>query len=320
MGRPASLIAWVDGAFVDWGEAVIHVDAQTVLGGLNAYEVIAGFRTDESERMCLFRLDAHLLRLEQSARMMRLPPHRFDGDAVRAAICELVERNHFREDVLIRVVHYLGAGPLFSYRSEDVSAGLFLIAKPAIADPPLARGIHVAVSSWSRLADRDAPPRIKCGANYQNARLAQIQALEDGYDDAVLLNGAGNVAELPLANIFLVRDGRLITPSVASGILEGITRRSLLELASELDIPTEERDVGRTELYIADEAFACGTGREVWPIKSVDRIAIGGGSTGPITAELQSLLADIVRGRRTHREWVTTVNRSAERAGAATWQ
>ena len=318
MGRPGSLTAWVEGAFVEWGEAVIHVDSQTVLGGLNAYEVIAGFCDHGSERMHLFRLDAHLLRLEQSARMMRLPPHRFGADAVPGVISELVERNQFHEDVLIRVVHYLGEGPLFSYRADEVSAALFVIAKPAVADPPLVRGIDVAVSTWSRLAERSAPPRIKCGANYQNVRLAQIQALQDGYDDAVLLNDAGNVAELPLANIFLVRDGRLITPSIASGILEGITRRSLLALASELGIPTEERDVGRTELYIADEAFACGTGREVWPIRSVDRIAVGDTSTGPVTAALQSRLADIVRGRGAHSEWLTTLDRSAERAGAAT--
>jgi branched-chain amino acid aminotransferase len=192
---------------------------------------------------------------------------------------------------------------------------MFVIAKPADPDPPFKRGIHVATSHWTRLPDGAAPPRVKCGANYQNVRLAQIQAQVDGYDDAVLLNSAGKVCELPLANIFIVRADRLITPHITSGILEGITRATLIELAGELGIAHEEREVDRSELYVATEAFAAGTGREVWPILSVDRLAVGEGRVGRLTAELQRRLHSIMRnGGGGHQEWLTAVYGKAKAA------
>ena len=309
---PCPSVAWLDGAFVDWADARIHVDTHAVLGGLNAYEVIAGFWIEDQSQTFLFRVAEHLERLGQSARVMRLPPH----DSTPQELCritrELVARNGYQQDVLVRVVHYLGSGPVFSYRPEEISSGLFMTAKPALAKPPIARGIHIATSRWTRLSDTAAPPRVKCGANYQNARLAQIQAQVDGYDDAVLLNAMGKVCELPLANIFIVRGEVLITPIVTSGILEGITRRSILELAAELAIEVEQREVDATELYVADEAFACGTGREVWPILSVDRYQIGAGEMGHITRRIQDHLHRIVRDQGPHREWLSPVYPAAE--------
>ena len=304
-GEPT--VAWLDGAFVDWADARIHIDTHAVLGGLNAYEVIAGFWVEEQAQLFLLRVAEHLARLAQSAHVMRIPPHGLTPDEVRRVACELVARNGCREDVLVRIVHYLGSGPVFSYRPEEISGGLFMIAKPGLAVPPSARGIHIATSRWRRLPDSAAPPRVKCGANYQNARLAQVQAQVDGYDDAVLLNGAGKLCELPLANIFIVRGDVLVTPGVSSGILEGITRRSILEFAPELAIEVEQRDVDATELYVADEAFACGTGREVWPILSADRYQIGAGEMGHITRRIKECLQRIARDQGPHREWLSPV-------------
>jgi branched-chain amino acid aminotransferase len=310
-GNPS--VAWLDGAFVDWADATLHVDTHAVLGGLNAYEVIAGFWSAEQSQLHLFRVREHLERLERSAHVMRLPPHGIPPAELSRAACELVARNRYEQDVLVRIAHYLGEGPLFSYRPEDISSGVFMTAKPQVADPPVTRGMHIATSRWERLSDLAAPPRVKCGANYQNARLAQIQAQADGYDDAVLLNAAGKLTELPLANIFIVRDGVLVTPSVASGILEGITRRSILELAADLAIDVEQREIDRSELYIADEAFACGTGREVWPILSVDRYRLGAGEVGPVTQRVQAQLYGLLRGHVPLGEWLTPVYPTRDR-------
>lgn len=300
-------VAWVDGEFVAWNDAKVHVDTHGVLGGLNAYEVIAGFWAEGEQEIHLLRAEDHLDRLWQTARLMRVPPlSRSRGD-VLDLVRELVARNTLQRDVLVRVVHYLGAGPLFSHRPEDISSGLFIVAKAANADPPYQRGIHVATSHWARLPDAVAPPRIKCGANYQNVRLAQIQAQIDGYDDAILLNSLGKVCELPLANVFLVRSDRLITPHITSGILEGITRDTIIQLAEELGIAHEEREVDRSELYIAAEAFATGTGREVWPIVSIDRYTLGEGRIGPLTQQLQRRLHLIMRNEGGHKDWLSTV-------------
>ena len=300
-------VAWVDGEFVDWKDARVHIDTHGVLGGLNAYEVIAGFWVEAEGEVHLLRAAEHLDRLWQTARVMRIPTLSISRDQVLQLACELVARNNFRGDVLIRIVHYLGSGPLFSYRAEDITTGLFLVAKPATVDPPYERGIHIATSNWVRLSDMSAPPRVKCGANYQNVRQAQIQAHVDGYDDTVLLNGLGKVCELPLANIFLVRGDTLITPSISSGILEGITRDTIIALARELGIAHEVREVDRSELYIASEAFATGTGREVWPIVSVDRFLMGDGRIGSLTKQLQRRLHLVMRNQAGHKEWLTPV-------------
>jgi branched-chain amino acid aminotransferase len=156
---------------------------------------------------------------------------------------------------------------------------------------------------------------VKCGANYQNVRLAQIQAHVDGYDDALLLNGEGNVCEAPIANVFLVRDAVVVTPDRTSGILEGITRRTLVESAGELGVVIVEQEVNRTELYVADEIFLAGTGTDVWPVVSVDHYPVGSGTAGPITTRVQQRFGRLVRGKLGHEEWLTGVYRRAPLAG-----
>ena len=168
---------------------------------------------------------------------------------------------------------------------------------------------HACVSSWTRLGDNQMPPRVKAASNYLNSRLASEEALRNGYDTALILNSNGKVAEAPGACLMIVRDGKIISPPVTSGILESITRATLIQLCREvLKLEVIEREVDRTELYVASEVFVCGTGEEITPIASVDRFELGDGSIGPITRQLESLYHDIARGIETcYPEWRTLV-------------
>ena len=165
------------------------------------------------------------------------------------------------------------------------------------------------MSSWSRLPDNASPPRIKSTANYHNARLTQLQARADGYDGALMLTQAGRVSEAPIACFFMVRDGRLITPSITSNILESITRDTIITLYREHSGQVcEERDVDRSELYFAEEAFVCGTGQEILPVTAIDKLPVGDGRPGPVTAMLRQCYFDVVRGKvPDHPEWRTIV-------------
>lgn len=286
-------MAWLDGRLVDWADARIHVDTLAVQGGLNAYEVIGAFWSEVEHQLFLFRTDAHLERLAYSTRVMRLIVP-YSPDEIVEAAAGLLRANALREDAGVRIVVYLGSGPLSVGGARGAEAGLFMIARPA--SPELRRPrLHVGTSKWSRLSDTAAPPRVKAGANYHNARLAQLQARIDGYDDAVLLNSAGKVCELPLANLFLVRNGVLHTPSATSGILEGITRRTVIESAPGIGLKVVEREVDRSELYAAEEVFATGTMSGITPVLSVDRYPVGTGNPGKITSRLAALLDGLKR-------------------------
>jgi branched-chain amino acid aminotransferase len=178
-----------------------------------------------------------------------------------------------------------------------VSSGAWIAGGPRKHDDAVRDGIHVCVSSWRRISDDIVPPRVKSGSNYQNSRLAAVEAQVNGYDDVVLLTAQGKVAECAGATLMLVRDGELITPPVTEGILEGITRRVLMDLYErETGRATIERPVDRTELYIADEVFLCGSGEEVTPVDSVDRVPVGHGKVGKTTRELQKVFFAAARG------------------------
>ncbi|HUZ88969.1 MAG TPA: aminotransferase class IV [Candidatus Acidoferrales bacterium] len=298
-------VAWLDGALVPWKDAVLHVDTQGVLGGLNVYEVVRATWSDQDQELYVFRSDAHFRRLRRSAQAMRMEIP-FAESQLSQVVVDLLRSNAARETTGIRIVAYLGSGPLFWAVDEPVPTGMFMVAKPASGDAR-PQGINVAISSWRRLSDDSAPPRIKSGANYQNARLAQVQARRDGYDDAILLNSAGKVSEFPLANVFGVVGGTLVTPDVTSGILEGVTRSTVLELARELGIRAIERTVDRTELYTCEEAFATGSLLGVAPILSIDRYRIGDGAEGPITATLRTALEFATKDKASGRGWVRAV-------------
>jgi branched-chain amino acid aminotransferase len=295
--------AWMDGQFVPWDEAKVHVASSCVIEGSSVFEGIRAYWNPSQGQLYLFKTKEHLQRLYQSASMMRMTPQ-YTAAELESAIVELMSKNGYREDVHIRPAFYFGQGPrIFAYGPDEIETGAAITAVPRKSRLGTGTGLHVCVSSWTRISDRDFPPRIKISANYHNGRLAAVQADVNGYDGAILLDERGKVAEGPVACVFLVRDGIAITPPVTSGILESITRSTVMELLERgLSIPVVEREVDRTELYIAEEAFFCGTAMEIVPIISVDRYPMGEGRIGPITASVEREYERMVRGEESRYE------------------
>ena len=299
--------AWLDGEFVPWAEAKLHVRTECVMRGANVFEGVRGYWDERAAELRVLQLDEHLDRLHRSMKVLRLeiPWSRRD---LREISLELLRRNELREDVHLRPTVYFGEGDGFAHTPETIHMGAFITATTQRARRNTT-GIACAVSSWQRISDRDVPPRVKAAGNYINARLAIVQARVDGYDNAILLNADGKVTEAPAACLFLIRDGVAVTPTVTSGILDSLTRSTLLRLfRDELGVAVEEREVDRTELYHADEVFLCGTHTEVLPVVSVDRYPVGSGAVGTLTATLRDLFFDIVRGRvAKYGAWLTPV-------------
>jgi len=289
--------AWMNGQFIPWDEAKVHITSSCVIEGSSVFEGIRAYWNPSQEQLYLFKTREHLERLHQSAKIMHMAP-RYSKAELQSVCLELMDRNGYREDVHIRPAIYFGEGlGLFCYTPDKIDTGVAITATPRKSRLGSGTGMHVCVSSWKRISDADFPPRIKISANYHNSRLAAVQAALDGYDSAILLDDRGKVAEGPVACVFLVRDGVAITPPVTGGILESITRTTIMELLEdELSIPVVEREVDRTELYIAEEAFFCGTAIEIAPILSVDRYVLGDGRIGGMTARLEEAYECTVRG------------------------
>jgi branched-chain amino acid aminotransferase len=298
--NPPARYAWMDGSLVPWEEAKVHVETDCVK---RAGSVFAGLRvywSDSREELHIFRLKEHLDRLFDSAKIMRIPP-RFTRDELQTACIELLARNGFREDVAMHVVLYLGVSKgYFGHAPEMVETGGYITAVPRRSMLESDVRLHACISSWVRISDKDMPPRMKSAANLQNSRLAAVQADIDKYDMAIMVNDRGKVAQGPFACVFLLRDETVITPSITNDIVESITRATVMELFDkEFDMNTVEREVDRTELYVADEVFCCGTGYEVTPIVSVDRYQVGNGEVGEITGRMRRLYGKVARGLAT---------------------
>lgn len=293
-----------NGTPMPFGEAKVHALSVAVAYGVGVFEGIRAYMNPGSGKLSVFRLEEHLRRLDQGMKVMRFddPPSR---DTLRQGVLDALRANAPDEDAYIRLqVVVEGIGPM----PTTGPVGWIAAALPRERSDKLKTGLSVGVSSWTRLPDNSMPPRVKATANYHAGRLANLQAKADGYDTALLMNTRGKMSEAPGACLFAVRDGRLITPGASNDILESVTRATVLELAGELGIPTEERDLDRTELYVADEAFLCGTGQEVAPIARIDRLPVGDGAPGEITRAIQAAYEAVVRGTtNAHPEWRTPV-------------
>ena len=299
---------WWNGKQVRWEDATVHV---TELGWSTVGAVFEGIRAywnAETESLNVFRLREHLERLEDSMRLVRLQLD-YSVEELTEIILALLQANDVREDTYIRPLGYTleTSGKRFA----QVGAEAGLLINTHAMPTHLQTGVRYTarVSSWRRISEDVMPPRVKNLSNYRNGQLAGNEAKADGYDTAILLNHVGTVAECPGSCVMMVRDGKVVTPDVTSSILESITRDALLQLAAgELGLEVVERQIDRTELYLADELFSCGTAAEITPIVEVDRYRIGDGDMGPVTRKLESAFRDTLLGRETRRnDWRTPV-------------
>ena len=293
---------------VPFNQASLHVASSAVLYGLSVYTVFPVNVT--SKGMAGFRLHDHYNRLVQSAHIIGIDRFASEWDEERftSAARELIVKNEITEDVFVRAtVHVNELVPGTRSRGMKTVMSMFIYpAKPIVPQD----GVRLKSSVWRRIPDNAIPARAKVNGAYVNSVLAKQDALDSGYDDCILLDSQGHVCELSAANIFLVRNGVLITPSATSDILEGINRKTVLELAKDAGIPTEERTVDLTELYIADEVFACGTSAFIAPVAEVDARKIGYDAPNKITQKIAKLHTAALHGENTaHNDWLTPLTR-----------
>lgn len=297
---------WMNGQFVAWDDARVHVLAHVLHYGSSVFEGIRCYRTKSGP--AIFRLEDHIERLMYSAKIyrMKIP---FTREQIERACLETVAVNGLSEcyirPLVYRGYEHVGVNPVGTPIEVAIAAypwGKYL------GDDALTKGVPVKVGTWARIAPNTLPAMAKAGGNYLNSQLLKLEAVEDGYAEAIALDTNGQVSEGSGENLFAVHRGELITPPVHASILAGITRASVLTLARDLGIPVREAVMPREMLYIVDELFFSGTAVEVTPITSVDRITVGAGERGPITKAIQDAFFGIVRGENPDRHhWLTAV-------------
>ena len=303
---------WKIGEMVDWNSATFHVSAHALHYGSGVFEGIRCYETDDGP--AVFRLDAHLDRLYASAAayQIRIP---YSQEEIEDAICDTILKNGFTGCYVRPICFYGSAGLSVHPRNCPVEVAILTWPWAAyLGEDGLKRGVRVTVSSWTKFHSRMMPTTAKASGAYLNSMLAVREAIDAGYDEAILLDVDGNLAEGSGENLFIVRDGRVFTNDEDASILMGITRDSAITIARDLGYPVEVRHSGLDDLLSADEAFFTGTAAEVTPIREVDGRQIGSGSRGPITERIQQTFFDAVLGRDSrYQDWLHSVtNRAAE--------
>jgi branched-chain amino acid aminotransferase len=300
-------VLFMNGEFLPAEQGVVSVRAHGFAYGTGCFEGIRGYWNEQDQQVYLFRLREHYERLQRSCKILQISLP-YTVDELIEITRELVRRNGQQQDVYVRPVAYKSDITL-GVRLHDITDS-FLITSEPVGNYVDISGLHCGVSSWRRVDDNAIPARAKiCGA-YVNSAFAKSEALQNGFDEAIMLTNEGKVSEGSAANIFLLINGEFITPAATENILLGVTRDTIIQLARrEFNRITRERKVDRTELYVADEILLCGTGVQIAPVVSVDHRPIGTGEVGPIAKQLQDLYFDIVRGKRLEyrEEWCTPV-------------
>ena len=295
---------WMNGSLVDWDDAKIHVLTHSLHYGMGVFEGIRAYETDSGP--AVFRLTEHIERLQRSAHimMMDLP---YSVDEIIEATKDVVRASGL-PSAYIRPIAYYGYGEM-GLNTLPCSVDVAIACWPwgaYLGDDGLTKGIRLQISSWQRHDHNTMPPAAKTTGNYVNSSLAKIQAVKAGYDEAILLNRAGLVAECTGENVFVARKGRLITPPLSAGALEGITQDSVATIAADLDIEVVEGDLTRSDVYLADEMFLCGTAAEVAAVNSVDDRTIP--CPGDMTLAIAEVYSKAVRGQDDrYKEWVEHV-------------
>ena len=298
---------WRNGEFIAWDDAKIHVLSHVVSYGSSVFEGIRCYETAAGP--AVFRLPEHVRRMVDSAKIYRMDNFQFTREELSAAILELVAVNQLRS-CYIRPIVLRGFGEMGvngTKNPTDIYLACWEWGK-YLGDEALAEGVDVCVSSWNRIAPNTLPSLAKAGANYMNSQLMKMEAVANGYAEGIALDKTGYVSEGSGENIFLVRDGKIVTPPLGTSVLPGITRDTVITLAGQLGIPVVEQIVPRELLYIADEVFFSGTAAEITPIRSIDRITIGKGRRGPVAEQLQREFFGIVNGTKPDvHHWLTPV-------------
>ena len=299
-------LIWMDGEMIPWREAKVHVLTHTLHYGMGAFEGVRAYKAEQGTS--IFRLEEHTKRLLNSAKILQMPVT-FDAETLNEAQKKVVLANQLQSAYIRPLVFYGSEG--MGLRADNLSVHVMIAAwdwGAYLGAENLEKGIRIKTSSYTRHHVNITMCKAKSVGGYMNSMLALQEALNDGYDEAMLLDVDGYVAEGSGENIFVVRDGTIYTPELTSA-LDGITRQTLITLASDLGIKVIERRITRDEVYIADEVFFTGTAAEVTPIREVDNRTIGNGSRGPITTELQSLFFDLVHGRKPeYLQWLSRVD------------
>jgi branched-chain amino acid aminotransferase len=299
--------AFFEGQFVPIEDAKISIMTHGFNYGTGCFEGIRAYWNEEEGQLFAFRLKEHFERMHRSCRILRIELG-YSVETLCEMTVELLRKEGYRRDAYVRPLAYK-AEEIIGVRLHDLRDAFAMFAVPFGRYIEREEGAHVCISSWRRVDDNATPARAKVTGAYINSALSKTDAVLSGYDEALVLTQTGHISEGSAENVFMVRDGHLVTPPVTSNILEGITRDTIIVLArEEMGLETEERSIDRSEIYVCQEAFLCGTGVQVAAITEVEHRPIGSGTIGPVVARLRELYFDVVKGRNPkYRQWCTPV-------------
>ena len=310
MSKNSPKYAWMNGKIIPWKDATVHVFSDVFKYGSNVFEGVRAYSSPNKNQLYLFRNNEHMTRLfNESMKILRMESP-WNAEDITKGMIDLLRANDFHDDLHMRPTVYFGMGKAHAFHPDNIKTGCVITAIERPNKPKtLWEGINACVSSWRRIGDEMMPPRVKAGANYLNGRYAFMEARINGFHTPIILNEHGKVSEGPGACIMLVRKGQVVTPPVTAGILESVTRTTLMQLfRDEMSMEVVERDIDRTELYVSDEVFFCGTGAEILPVISIDNYAVGTGEPGTIVKTIQNIYFNIARGENhKYDEWLTPV-------------
>ncbi|MFQ6010706.1 MAG: branched-chain amino acid transaminase [Nitrososphaerales archaeon] len=304
MSKPLGQYIWMDGEMMPWSEAKVHVLTHALHYGTGVFEGIRAYPSGKAGLM-IFRLQDHIERMIRSGKVYHLNV-KYSVKEISKIIIEVVRKNKIHESAYIRPLVYVGDGGFgLSYKDHPIRLAIAAFPLQAYFDKP---GVKVCISSWRRISEESLPPSVKATGNYLNSAVAKMEAQNNGYDEAVMLDRNGFLSEGTGENLFLVKGGNLITPASSNSILEGVTRDTVITIAGDTGIGVKEMPVSRLDLYNCDEAFLTGTAAEITPILGVDNIKIGKGLIGKTTSALKKSFMNLVNGReKKYRKWLTPV-------------
>ena len=299
-----SKFVWFDGKIVKDEDAKVPVMTHAIHYGTSVFEGLRGYWN--SKNLYIFRLDDHIKRFRNSGKVYSISL-RFTDKEIANAIIDLCKKNNVKESCYIRPFYFVGRHGINLHVTENTPTHAAVVMFP-FGELFNKNGIKTGISSWRRINDMSIPPLAKMGGNYLNSILATQESKRNGYHEAILLDHLGNISEAPGENIFITRNGKLLTPPPSSSALEGITKDSVIKIAKDLGYQTIEREIPRTEIYFADEVFLTGTAAEITPVIAIDGKKIGDGKVGKITEKIRTIYSDIAMGKnKKYSRWITAV-------------